>query len=59
MIVAGRPKFEVHRVYGEDQADGYRVLVDRLWPRGVSKEEAALDEWAKDVAPRNNNSAVI
>jgi ribokinase len=31
--------------------DGYRVLVDRLWPRGVSKERAALDDWAKDLAP--------
>ncbi|GAV95464.1 MarR family transcriptional regulator [Actinomyces denticolens] len=31
--------------------DGARVLVDRLWPRGVSKERAALDEWAKDAAP--------
>lgn len=31
--------------------DGYRVLVDRLWPRGVSKAEAAIDEWDKDVAP--------
>ena len=31
--------------------DGYRVLVDRLWPRGVSKERADLDEWAKDIAP--------
>lgn len=31
--------------------DGYRVLVDRLWPRGVSKEHAALDEWLKDIAP--------
>jgi uncharacterized protein YeaO (DUF488 family) len=32
-------------------ADGDRVLVDRLWPRGVSKEEARIDEWAKEVAP--------
>lgn len=32
-------------------ADAYRVLVDRLWPRGVAKDAAALDEWAKDVAP--------
>lgn len=32
-------------------ADGYRVLVDRLWPRGVSKERAALDEWLKEIAP--------
>ncbi|PKI91625.1 DUF488 domain-containing protein [Actinomycetales bacterium SN12] len=31
--------------------DGYRVLVDRLWPRGVSKEHAAIDLWAKEVAP--------
>jgi len=32
-------------------SDGYRVLVDRLWPRGVSKEEAALDEWEKVLPP--------
>lgn len=32
-------------------ADGVRVLVDRLWPRGVSKERAAIDKWMKDVAP--------
>jgi uncharacterized protein YeaO (DUF488 family) len=32
-------------------ADGYRVLVDRLWPRGVTKEAAGLDEWAKEIAP--------
>jgi|SRR5205085_6059233 len=31
--------------------DGYRVLVDRLWPRGVSREAASLDDWAKDLAP--------
>lgn len=31
--------------------DGYRVLVDRLWPRGLSKEDARLDEWNKDLAP--------
>jgi uncharacterized protein YeaO (DUF488 family) len=51
VTVPGRPKFEVHRVYDENQGRGYRVLVDRLWPRGVSKEKAAIDEWAKDVAP--------
>lgn len=40
------------RVY-EDAAqnDGYRVLIDRIWPRGVSKDEAALDAWIKDLAP--------
>jgi uncharacterized protein YeaO (DUF488 family) len=32
-------------------SDGYRVLVDRLWPRGVSRAEARLDEWARDLAP--------
>lgn len=31
--------------------DGYRILVDRLWPRSVSKEKAALDEWMKEIAP--------
>jgi uncharacterized protein YeaO (DUF488 family) len=45
------PRFTVHRIYDEHQARGYRVLVDRLWPRGVSKERAALDEWSKDAAP--------
>lgn len=34
-----------------EAADGYRVLIDRLWPRGVSKEEARLDEWARELAP--------
>jgi uncharacterized protein YeaO (DUF488 family) len=32
-------------------SDGVRILVDRLWPRGVRKDAAALDEWAKDLAP--------
>jgi uncharacterized protein YeaO (DUF488 family) len=42
----------IKRIYDEPQAeDGYRVLVDRLWPRGVSKQRARLDEWCKDVAP--------
>jgi uncharacterized protein YeaO (DUF488 family) len=31
--------------------DGYRVLIDRLWPRGVSREQAQLDEWDKDLSP--------
>jgi len=44
--------FRIKRVHDTPvPADGYRVLVDRLWPRGVSKERAALDHWAKDVAP--------
>jgi uncharacterized protein YeaO (DUF488 family) len=34
-----------------EKKDGARILVDRLWPRGVSKEEARLDEWIKEIAP--------
>lgn len=42
----------VKRIYADPSPDdGARILVDRLWPRGVSKERAALTEWLKDVAP--------
>lgn len=42
----------VRRAYEEAaSADGARVLVDRIWPRGLRKDAAQLDEWAKDVAP--------
>jgi uncharacterized protein YeaO (DUF488 family) len=42
----------VARIYDEpSDADGRRILVDRLWPRGVSKERAKLDDWCKAVAP--------
>jgi uncharacterized protein YeaO (DUF488 family) len=44
--------FEIKRIYEPASPDdGYRALVDRLWPRGVSKVRAQLDEWAKDIAP--------
>jgi len=48
-----RCEIELRRVYdGSDRGDaGYRVLVDRLWPRGITKADAALDEWLKDAAP--------
>jgi uncharacterized protein YeaO (DUF488 family) len=52
MAEQARGRIEVRRIYevlGGHRS--YRVLVDRLWPRGVKKEDAALDEWAKDVAP--------
>ena len=40
------------RIYEPAAADdGYRVLIDRLWPRGVSKADARLDEWARELAP--------
>ena len=42
----------VKRVYDERaKSYGYRVLVDRLWPRGLTKKEAQIDEWLKEVAP--------
>ncbi len=44
--------FKLRRVYDSfDKADGYRVLVDRLWPRGLSKEKAKVDLWMKEIAP--------
>lgn len=47
-----KPHIQVRRVYDPPEADdGARVLVDRLWPRGVSKERAHLDLWLKDIAP--------
>lgn len=43
---------QTKRIYEEpDPADGYRVLTERLWPRGVSRERAALDRWMKEIAP--------
>ena len=48
-------RIAIKRAYDKPAAaDGYRVLVDRLWPRGVKKELLALDEWCKDVAPSSN-----
>jgi uncharacterized protein YeaO (DUF488 family) len=42
----------VKRVYEPaDPADGRRILVDRLWPRGIAKERASWDQWLKDIAP--------
>ena len=42
----------IKRIYEpKDSADGCRVLVDRLWPRGVSKQKAGLDLWLKDIGP--------
>jgi len=51
MIPAGS-SVVIKRVYEPASADdGFRVLVDRLWPRGVSRERAALDLWLKEIAP--------
>lgn len=43
---------KIKRIYEEpDAKDGFRILVDRIWPRGVKKEEAAIDIWLKEIAP--------
>ena len=43
---------KIKRIYEEpNKNDGYRMLVDRLWPRGLTKEKAALSEWNKEIAP--------
>src|SRR5690349_20709066 len=42
----------IKRIYDEaDRSDGYRVLIDHVWPPGVSRERARLDEWARGLAP--------
>lgn len=51
-VVAQERNVNVRRIYDPVQPeDGTRVLVDRIWPRGVSKANAHLDEWCKDIAP--------
>jgi uncharacterized protein YeaO (DUF488 family) len=43
---------QIKRIYEDaESSDGYRILVDRLWPRGITKERAHLDEWDKEAAP--------
>lgn len=52
MRMPDRPVVKVKRIYDSREAsDGYRILVDRLWPRGVKKDDAELACWAKDLAP--------
>jgi uncharacterized protein YeaO (DUF488 family) len=47
-----RPNIRVKRIYlPPSPKDGFRILVDRLWPRGISKERAAVDVWMKEIAP--------
>ena len=48
------PIVKIKRAYDKPiKRDGYRILVDRLWPRGIAKKEAAIDEWARELAPSN------
>ncbi|HIK73470.1 MAG TPA: DUF488 family protein [Alcanivorax sp.] len=45
-------RIQCKRVYDDaDKNDGYRVLVDRVWPRGIKKEDLRADEWRKELAP--------
>ncbi len=49
-----KSRIAIKRVYdAPDTSDGKRILVDRLWPRGLTKEKARIDYWAKDVSPSN------
>lgn len=49
---AGAGEVRIKRIYeAADSADGYRALVDRLWPRGISRQRAALDAWLVELAP--------
>ncbi|KTD21491.1 DUF488 domain-containing protein [Legionella israelensis] len=46
---------QVKRIYEEsNESDGFRILVDRLWPRGIKKTEANIDLWLKDIAPSDS-----
>ncbi|MBA8830891.1 uncharacterized protein YeaO (DUF488 family) [Rhizobium leguminosarum] len=48
----GQMALHIKRIYEpKDDKDGARILVDRLWPRGLSKQDAAVDIWLKDIAP--------
>lgn len=52
MAALSKYTVKIKRIYETaDEHDGLRVLVDRLWPRGVSKERARVDKWFKDIAP--------
>ncbi len=47
-----KPQIQLCRIYADQQPDaGTRVLVDRIWPRGISKEQANLDHWYRELAP--------
>jgi len=50
----GKTEVRIKRVYEEpSEDDGRRILVDRLWPRGLTKEKARVDLWLKEIAPSN------
>ena len=56
----GRPEIRIKRIYQEpDPGDGFRVLVDRLWPRGLSKEKAGGRFLAQGTGPLDRASALV
>ncbi|UNK16258.1 DUF488 family protein [Paenibacillus sp. N3/727] len=51
-MVKFQSNIRLKRIYEQPiPEDGYRILIDRIWPRGVSKQQAAIDEWMKEIAP--------
>jgi len=53
-------RVQIKRIYdAPEQSDGVRVLVDRLWPRGITKKAAALDLWMKELAPSTELRKVV
>ena len=51
---------KIKRIYDPPAPeDGRRILVDRLWPRGLSKDEARLDEWLKEIAPERRSQEMV
>src|SRR4051795_2176938 len=45
-------RLQIKRAYEDaEPGDGYRILIDHVWPRGISRERARLDEWARELAP--------
>ncbi len=53
--MARSPTIQVKRIYeSSDAKDGFRILVDRLWPRGIKKENANIDLWLKEIAPSDS-----
>ena len=54
LTVRGTSMIKLKRIYDPfSREDGKRILVDRLWPRGIKREHAHIDEWLKDIAPSN------
>ena len=48
-------QLRIKRVYAAaEESDGFRILTDKLWPRGMTKDKAAIDEWAKEITPTNS-----